>query len=233
MNPYGSYQSNNLLNELTCPVSLEPLSKAVALFPCAHKIQQHVARKLFGSCSSSIEPGKTCPVCVQPVSAYMIDRGVRNIVHQLAQMTSEDAALAVAEVKNALSQQESFMEKEPAFVCSKINYSWDNTVRSCHFENCDSSIPLRKISFCDDVGHDDHMLIEFAPGDAAASEYLKTLNIELSSKKLAAGQIKLDCCYRNTDKFFKILEIIDIEDTELMTKIKKDMFKSRFFIKCQ
>lgn len=66
---------------LECPVQLEPLDSAVSLVPCMHKLNEVVARELFGGMQGDqceIE-NVECPACTRVVKAYYPDRVVRTL----------------------------------------------------------------------------------------------------------------------------------------------------------
>jgi hypothetical protein len=46
---YTQSNAQTLQDQLICPVLLEPLSQAISLVPCAHKVQQAAAEKMFGA----------------------------------------------------------------------------------------------------------------------------------------------------------------------------------------
>lgn len=79
-----SIEIDNLLSECTCPVSAEFMNQCVTLIPCAHKVQQAVAEKLFGMTKEEkCEKKAKCPVCNIIVSNYIKDPQMRNICEKL------------------------------------------------------------------------------------------------------------------------------------------------------
>lgn len=61
----------NLDNLLNCPVELERLKLAVTLVPCAHKINENIAKRL-------LKP--ECPICKMEITDKIIDHDFRQIV---------------------------------------------------------------------------------------------------------------------------------------------------------
>lgn len=77
------------LDELTCPVLYEHLTKAVTLIPCGHKIQEEAAIKIYGPVQGWTVQYK-CPVCVLPVREYIKDYITRNVVAHLTSTTPDE-----------------------------------------------------------------------------------------------------------------------------------------------
>jgi hypothetical protein len=75
---------------LYCPLSQEPLYEAVALVPCAHKVQQAAAEKTWGKANGGwlienpITPRQVCPICKVLIMGYMVDNTMRMIVQHIA-----------------------------------------------------------------------------------------------------------------------------------------------------
>jgi tetratricopeptide (TPR) repeat protein len=85
---------------LECPVSLEPLTSAVSLTPCAHKINEEVAKSMFGEViNGSCSKTNNCPVCRVNVTRWSVDHQYRQLVEALEKKKSEpEQAAKVTEV---------------------------------------------------------------------------------------------------------------------------------------
>jgi hypothetical protein len=61
--------------EISCPVSLEPLTSAMSLVPCGHKVNENEAVAMFGAMTSegAEKKDKECPLCRVTVTAYYPD----------------------------------------------------------------------------------------------------------------------------------------------------------------
>jgi hypothetical protein len=75
----------SLTNALQCPVGLDPLTQAVTLVPCCHKVNQVAAEKIYGKMDSGSceKAGVPCVMCRTPVQAYYVDRSFRDIVQRM------------------------------------------------------------------------------------------------------------------------------------------------------
>ena len=83
-----------LAEALLCPVSLEPLTEAVALTPCLHKINETAANQLFGG---PVKKGaRFCPVCNVAVKGWKSDLVVRDIVSRATELLLAVASLPKA-----------------------------------------------------------------------------------------------------------------------------------------
>lgn len=72
---------NNFWDSLLCPVQMNPLTEAVALFPCCHKVNEIAAKRLFGSVVNDRCELKTpCVVCRETVTSYYPDPIMRGAV---------------------------------------------------------------------------------------------------------------------------------------------------------
>ena len=94
--------------ELTCPVEMDLLTEAVSLEPCAHKINESSAKKIFGDMVGGklAVPERTqCPFCRSQVTAYRADYMVRSLA-QLA--NPEDKPLPHRSAAAALPEEDLF-----------------------------------------------------------------------------------------------------------------------------
>lgn len=107
------YEISNLLNSLTCPVTLNPMTDAVTLMPCCHKISEAAATSMFKGVQkgSFFEVEKTtglwsyfgckntglCPYCKTPVTGYGIDRTIREFAKVL--LVDQKLTLTTKEVE--------------------------------------------------------------------------------------------------------------------------------------
>jgi hypothetical protein len=110
----AEYNAQTLLDQLLCPVLLEPLSEAVSLVPCAHKVQQAVAEQLFGATGGGwlVQSEKPCPVCRTSVLGYMADHSTRNIVEQLFELSESEINEMLATIKKSLPEKSMSVEKD-------------------------------------------------------------------------------------------------------------------------
>lgn len=88
--------------ELSCPVTLDPMSEAVTLVPCAHKIQQSIAEQLFGITKDGWRvdlPNKGCPICIRPVEGWIKDHLTQACVEKLYSFSPEDIKKTIDSLK--------------------------------------------------------------------------------------------------------------------------------------
>jgi hypothetical protein len=108
---------NALTEELTCPVTWEPLDSAVILIPCAHRVQQAIAEKLYGQ-------GKQCPECTGLITGYMIDHKTRNICEKVLKISeSLNTTIAQLSEKDRLSEKSVTEIKLHSFPRTKFKIS--------------------------------------------------------------------------------------------------------------
>jgi hypothetical protein len=115
------FNAQTLQEQLICPVLLEPLSEAVSLVPCAHKVQQVVAEKMFGVTYGGwlVQSENPCPVCRTSVLGYMTDHSTRNIVKQLFELPESEINEMLALMKKNLAEKSISVEKD---VLEKMTY---------------------------------------------------------------------------------------------------------------
>ena len=104
----------SLQQELICPVILKPLTEAVSLVPCAHKVQQTVAEKIYGETHGGwqVSSKELCPVCRAAVVGYMPDPTIRNMVKQFFELPEAEINAMLASVKNNLAEKSMPVEKK-------------------------------------------------------------------------------------------------------------------------
>ncbi len=111
-------QSNAKLlqDQLTCPVTLEPLYDAVTLVPCAHKVNKIAAEKMYGILKDEwkiqIQEDKLCPVCKIPVVGYMKDHTTISIVKQLTELNEKELNSMLQKMKCYLAEKSKPVEKD-------------------------------------------------------------------------------------------------------------------------
>lgn len=112
--PSTQFNAQTLQDQLMCPVFLEPLSQAVSLVPCAHKVQQAAAEKIFGATNGGwlVQSENPCPVCRVSVLGYMTDHSTRNIVKQLFELQESEISEMLALMKNNLSEKCMSVQKD-------------------------------------------------------------------------------------------------------------------------
>lgn len=79
--------TTNAENYFICPVNYKYLTKAVALVPCQHKINESAAKIIFNNTNDNSSTthhntqtsGKACPVCRGNVVAYNPDHAFRSL----------------------------------------------------------------------------------------------------------------------------------------------------------
>jgi hypothetical protein len=110
----AQFNAQTLQDQLICPVLLEPLSQAVSLVPCAHKVQQAAAEKMFGATHGGwlVQSENPCPVCRTSVLGYMTDHSTRNIVKQLFELPESEINSMLALMKKNLAEKSISVEKD-------------------------------------------------------------------------------------------------------------------------
>ena len=79
----------DLRAEITCPVEFDDLLEGVFLIPCAHRVQESVAKTLHGSINKA-----KCPLCRVETNGYIADPMIRKISQILPQILDKlEAAL--------------------------------------------------------------------------------------------------------------------------------------------
>lgn len=77
---------NKLLNNLLCPVGLDPLFYAVIYSPCGHITNESVAIKVFAQMNQNpliLSPKPLCVICKGEVKSYFKDRMMRAIAKNI------------------------------------------------------------------------------------------------------------------------------------------------------
>lgn len=110
----AQFNAQTLQDQLICPVLLEPLSQAVSLVPCAHKVQQAAAEKMFGATHGGwlVQSENPCPVCRTSVLGHMTDHSTRNIVKQLFELPENEINAMLALMKKNLAEKSISVEKD-------------------------------------------------------------------------------------------------------------------------
>lgn len=120
----------SLVLTLHCPIEITPLTKAVTLYPCMHKINENVAVMLYGSmteefCSKLSQP---CPLCKQIVKEYKVDKTMRELASKiLSYIDLEEMKLKIPEeflkkAKNKANKTDT--SKSSEFVHHRGKWSW-------------------------------------------------------------------------------------------------------------
>lgn len=104
---------DDLINVLTCPVDMELLQNAVVLFPCAHKINENIAKQIFGEMEQDkiVNEGKCCPLCQRIVKAYYPDYSTREIAEKILNFKEVIEKEALEKVMNELKELKDDNEK--------------------------------------------------------------------------------------------------------------------------
>lgn len=211
-------QSNvqTLQDQLICPVFLEPLSQAVCLVPCAHKVQQLAAEKMFGVTHGGwlVQSDNPCPVCRASVLGYMTDHSTRNIVKQLLELQENEFALMKKNLtKKSMSVEKDVIEEMPypGKPARFIHYSGDWRLCNSESELClymefKSSTKDSLINEFSVLGYKDGGLrigIEFSNNSKGLKEYLKQFDLipgflDLTGSYISKGKDQLK-------NFFNIL----------------------------
>lgn len=110
----NQFNAQTLKDQLICPVLLEPLSQAVCLVPCAHKVQEAAAKQLFGPTDGGwlVQTDVPCPLCRTSVLGYMTDHSTRNIVEQLFGLPESEINAMLTQMKNNLAEKSISVEKD-------------------------------------------------------------------------------------------------------------------------
>lgn len=190
--------SKQLLEELYCPILLEPLSNAVSLVPCAHKVQQVAAEKMFGKTINGwqIVLHKPCPMCRTSVIGYMVDHSTRNIVKQLFELPDYEINEMLIKIKNNLAEKCKIVEKD---VLPEIQYpgkparflhvsgDWnlkdlgDTTLcRMMTFESSTTNSLLKGFKILGYKDNDVRILLNFSKVSKFLVEYFKKFDVVIS-----------------------------------------------------
>lgn len=74
----------DIVRLLHCPVSFEILTTAVTFIPCAHKVQEYIAKALYGEViNGQCSINKLCVVCQVRVIAYYPDVVIRDLAQRV------------------------------------------------------------------------------------------------------------------------------------------------------
>jgi hypothetical protein len=95
-----SVNIDHFTNLLQCPVELDYLKTAVTLVPCSHKVNETIARAMYGGMQNNacLTKDRLCPECNQIVIAYHPDHKIRSIVALVLQnQTASNAAAVIQE----------------------------------------------------------------------------------------------------------------------------------------
>ncbi|MGC1878931.1 MAG: hypothetical protein WA347_04830 [Rhabdochlamydiaceae bacterium] len=105
------FNVKDFLSALTCPIELDPLTQAVNLFPCCHKVNQIAAEKYYGKivngfCGLS---EKNCVICNTQVVAYAPDHTIRDLAarafgHEKDLESLPNHSLVLEEKKSEIDQ---------------------------------------------------------------------------------------------------------------------------------
>src|ERR1700733_14673052 len=110
---------DNIFNTFTCPVSYDVMDKAVILMPCAHRVQQAVAEKLYGPMlNKQLDEKKPCPVCKTQVVKYQIDYSIRSIAEKLPKILSEVRSLIKQSPKKSIVEVE-----QPIYPSTSVKFT--------------------------------------------------------------------------------------------------------------
>lgn len=199
-------QSNakTLQDELICPVLLEPLSEAVSLVPCAHKVQQTAAETMFGATRGGwqVRPGNLCPVCRESVLGYMKDHSTRNIVKQLFALPESEINAMLALMKKNLAEKSMSVKKDilvempyPGKSARFIHSCGDwglfesgaDLCRMMAFKSSTKDSLLEKFSVSGYKDGDVCISMYFSKIDKDVIEYLKQFDLIADSFDLAHG----------------------------------------------
>lgn len=87
----AQFDVKNFTSTLTCPIEFKPLTSAVNLFPCCHKVNQVAAEHYYGKmvagfCESREKP---CIICKSPVTGWAPDHTIRDLASQVFGHTEE------------------------------------------------------------------------------------------------------------------------------------------------
>jgi hypothetical protein len=86
------FNVKNFLSGLLCPIGFDPLTKAVSLIPCCHKVNQAAAERYYGKIVNGFCElrEKPCVICKTPIVAYAPDPLMRDLVAQIFGPEKED-----------------------------------------------------------------------------------------------------------------------------------------------
>jgi hypothetical protein len=191
-----------LQGELFCPVMLEPLSSAVTLVLCAHKVQQAAAEHIFGTTYRSwlVQSEKPCPVCRVFVLGYMTDHSTRNIVKNLFEAPTIDLDAILITIKNKLPKKSITVEKDfevylpfpgkaARFVHSdgdweSYNYGGAPLKKSLTFTSSTKNSLITKFSLLGYHGDKIKIAIDFNKNTDALKNYFKQSDLIFTDSEL-------------------------------------------------
>jgi len=213
--------AKTLQEQLLCPVFLEPLSEAVSLVPCAHKVQQAAAQRLFGTVNDGwqVQSRNPCPVCKVSVVGYMKDHSTRNIVEQLFALPEQELNTMLAIMKKNLAEESKAVAKDvprdvpyPGKSARFIhaNGTWDlydsgaSLCRSMNFASSTENSWLKEFFILGYRSGSVSISLSFPKGDKSVVEYFKNFDIILTDVDLKHGSYKS----QNQDQLKIIFNII-------------------------
>lgn len=203
----GLSSAKALQDQLLCPVLLEPLSEAVSLVPCAHKVQYAVAEQIFGTTNGGwlVSSNKPCPVCRVCVLGYMADHTTRNIVKSLFELPENDLNEMLAAMKKKLAEKSKTVEKDvlvdvpypgkaARFVHRSGNWSLfslkEGTLcRSMTFISTTKDSLLKEFSLLGYKSGGVVIEVQFSEHSTGVEEYFKKFDIILEWGYLAHGYL--------------------------------------------
>ncbi len=177
------FNVKEFLSLLQCPFGLDPLTTAVNLFPCCHKVNQAAAEKYYGQliqgfCSLK---GRTCVLCRQEVVSYAPDHTIRDLASRI--FNHENALEALPTHPLVLEEKKNLSLPYPGlpavFICTKDNWNkpvdnGDGYCRKLYFESATSNSLLEKFDLLGSWEGTVSLTIVFSkiPSEAV-EEYLK------------------------------------------------------------
>lgn len=112
---YTNFEAKEFLNSLTCPIEKRPLTEAVNLFPCCHKVNESAAKQLFGQAEQN-----KCMHCNVTVTSYGPDHLVRDLAVRILGHEKNLDGLSthplVLEEKETVSLPSSYPGKAAVFI---------------------------------------------------------------------------------------------------------------------
>lgn len=209
-----------LEGQLMCPIDLEPLTQAVSLVPCAHKIQETAAKKLFGPVEDGwkVNSKNSCPVCRIPTLGYMVDHLTRNIVNEFVALPQKDLHHILKTMKETLVEKSKSVEKEakaaipypgkPARFIHQ-NGTWDlydsggSLCRRMNFISSTKDSLIERFSLFGYKNGNVLIFIKFLENIYSAKDYFKNFDIILTETDLSSEYIS-----KNPDELRVIFNIL-------------------------
>ena len=175
-----------LQEQLNCPITLEPLTHAVSLVPCAHKVQQVIAERIFGLTHGGwmVQTHLPCPVCRASVFGYMTDHFTRNVVNELNTLM-ENAKKNLLEksvtVAKDINMNQPYPGQSARFVHDGGDWGWYSSGgslrRKMDFVSVTKDSLIKQFSILGYENGDLFLIVKFAEALSTLDQYLNQFDL--------------------------------------------------------